>query len=228
MVKYKFARKKVRTAVKPKVSTAVKTYVKQATRHVADIRHTVNQTANYASGGDTVSYLPTYIQLITFPSQGDQYYNRQGDVITPLSIKLRGHILAADTYNLFRFIVFQWLPDTNQVGPSNSTLFTQVQVTTISSVASVYTPFRQETKGLYNIVYDSGPKKLMYNSASYLQENGLQFFDITIPKHKLRKMKASAPGALTGTGTLFMCVMSDSSTALHPQIQWVSEMKYIS
>lgn len=211
-----------------KVSKAIKTYVKKATTAAADVRQFVTQSGSYASGGDSISNTPSYIQLVTFPSQGDQYYNREGDIITPLSVRIRGHLLAADSYNLFRFIIFQWMGDTNTVSPSNSTLFTQVQVTTFANATAVYSPFREETKGDYHIIYDSGVKKLMYASASYLQENGLQGFDITIPKKKLKKMKASTPGATSGVGTLFMCCMSDSGAIVHPQIQWISEMKYIS
>lgn len=211
-----------------KVPKAVKAYVKKQTAKVADNRHTYNQSPNYISGGETMSTTPTFLQVVTMLSQSDTHYGREGDIITPTYFRFYGHVLAADTYNICRFILFQWMADNNVTNPSVADMFDQTQTTNSANATAPYIPYRRETLKLNHILYDSGPIKLSLASASYLNDNGLKQFDIKIPKKKLRKITASTSGAVSGVGQIYACLISDSGAITHPQIQWMSELRYIS
>lgn len=226
MVKYKFARRKVRTASKPKVSEAVKTYVKQATKQVADSRYAYRQSTSAAGGGDTMTNTITYFEAMKIPTPGDEFFNREGDSISPTFFRFWGHVLGFDTYNITRFVLFQFLGDTTTASPQAASMWDN-SIAGSGQVNCPYTPLKHEGKNLYNILYDSGPRKTTLASLSYFNDNGLYLFDIKIPKRNLRKIRFTQQGANTGTGIIYCCVMSDSSVAGHPLIQWHSELKYI-
>lgn len=226
MVKFPWTKRK-KTTKKPKVSKAVKTYVKKVSTSVADVRYAYRQSGSYAAGGDSMTYTISYINAASFPAQDDSIDGREGDTITPLSFRFWGHIIAADTYNICRFILFQFMGDTNYTAPQASIMF-NTQVAASAAAPAPYAPLRQEAKSQYHILYDSGPKYLSLASASYLNENGVRLFDILIPKRKLRKIRSTVTDSNNGTGFLYACLISDSSASVHPQIQWMSELKYVS
>lgn len=228
MVKYKFARRKVATRQPTKkVSMAVKSYVKKATTTTADVRYAYRQSGSYAAGGDAMSYTISYINAASFPAQDDSIDGREGDTITPLFFRFWGHIIAADTYNVCRFILFQFMGDTNYTSPQASIMF-NTQVAGSANATAPYAPLRHEAKSQYHILYDSGPKYLSLASAGYLNDNGLRMFDVKIPRRKLRKIRSTVTDSNNGTGFLYAALISDSSAIVHPQIQWMSELKYIS
>lgn len=213
---------------KPTVAPVVKAYVKRVANSRADKRHTYNQSPSYISGGDSMSTTPTFLQVVTMPSQSDTHYGREGDIITPTYFRFYGHVIAADNYNICRFILFQWMADNNVTNPSVADMFDQTQTTNSANLTAPYIPYRLEVKKLNHILYDSGPIKMTLASASYLNTDGIKQFDIRIRKKKLRKISASTSGAVSGVGQIYACLISDSGAITHPQIQWMSELHYIS
>jgi len=228
MYNYRKSRGKKRTMRKKSiVSKPIKAYVKKATTAAADVRYSYRQSGSYAAGGDAMTYTISYINTAYFPAQDASIDGREGDTITPLSFRFWGHMIASDTYNICRFILFQFMGDTNYTAPQASIMF-NTQVVASGNAPAPYAPLRSEAKSLYHILYDSGPKYMSLASASYLNENGVRMFDIRIPKKKLRKIKSTVTDSNNGTGFLYACLISDSSAIVHPQIQWMSELKFIS
>lgn len=212
---------------KAKVPKAIKTYVKKTALGAADVRQAFRQSSSYAAGGDAMSYTISFTNIASFPAQDDSIDGREGDTITPTFFRFWGHTIASDTYNIVRFVLFQFMGDLNYTAPQAAIMF-NTQVVASGAATAPYAPLRSESKSQYHILYDSGPKLLTLASASYLNENGVRIFDIKIPKKKLRKIKSTVTDSNNGTGFLYMAIMSDSSAIVHPQIQWMSELRYIS
>lgn len=227
----KLARRRVKKRVLfPKkqtvVSKAVKAYVKKATISVADVRYKQNQSTSYGSGGDTMSTTITFINVCTMPSVGDYTYERDGDSIVPLAFRLWGHCIPYDTYNIVRFVLFQFMGDLNIAGPAATSMFNTSQINTSGYVTAPYAPLRKEQKGEYHVLYDSGPLFMALASAAYLNGNAVKPFDVNISRNKLRKIKFT-PGSTSCIGGIYLAVMSDSSAVGHPSIQWLSELSYV-
>lgn len=221
------ARLRRKYAPKKKVPKAVKQYVKRQAIAASDVRQAFRQSGSYAAGGDAMSYTISYINVCSFPAQDDSIDGREGDTITPISLRFWGHMIASDTYNICRFVLFQFMGDLNYTAPQAAIMF-NTQVVCSGNAPAPYAPLRREAKSTYHILYDSGPKVLSLASASYLNENGVRLFDVMIPRKKLRKIKSTVTDSNNGTGFIYAALISDSSAIVHPQIQWISDLRYIS
>lgn len=133
---------------------------------------------------------------------------REGDEVYIKSFQCRLYFTVADTYNVFRFILFQWNQDDTPV------LADILQNTTYPLTAQ----YRKDTNRHYKILADKTIVVDTYNPTKYYKFNIIRGFK--------RRIKFDA-GTTTGQNKIYFLNVSDSGVASHPSYYMQSTVNYM-
>lgn len=145
------------------------------------------------------------VSAITMPSQGDAYNNRDGDSLMFTSVGGRFLSIAADTTNVCRLVIFQWLVDSAQDAPTAAKI---LQDSTTLPAISPFILNRNERKKF----------KVLYDKVMGVSGNGpaIEMDNFFITKFARTDFNAAAT---SGKGILYILYVSDSGAVSHPTVQ---------
>lgn len=127
---------------------------------------------------------------------------------TPTVLDCIWTALYGDATNFIRFIVFQWFP------PSVPSI---ANILLTASGNGVIANYGEPYQGRYAILYDSGP--VAVNSV------GTPNYGSGIIRVKPKRKKVNYdPGATTGNNHIYTMIVSDSSTASHPAVNYTTSI----
>lgn len=196
-----------RRARAPKVTPAIKKYVsKKLDQRIEDKYQEL-----YASGGQDINgSLQDLTSGITVGT-GDTG-NRIGDSIRYKYLLVDYAFELADTFNLCRVIIFQWL-SSSSAGVSS----------VLSQTGTTYAPqgyYQHDNMnaGMFKIMYDD---KINLNAGYPVHRRTL-----TLRNFKLKKVQFSAGGSTLIKGGLYALFVSDSGAVSHPVATITSRIVY--
>ena len=129
---------------------------------------------------------------------------------------IRGHFLAADTpYNIIRCIIVQD-KTTGTSAPTVATLFA-------NSVYPYYSPLNRDYRDTYNVLVDK--TVIVSNDGASTTGYVPRTFKFNIPGKKLRSVNYTNAGAVD-SGTIWICLISDSTVSVHPSFVMISRTFY--
>lgn len=129
---------------------------------------------------------------------------RNGDKLTPHSLKARLFWIAGDAYNIVRTIFFRWKPNTAWRIPIVGDI---LQVT--ASVVTPESPYVWDYRNQFEILYDK-----THFVDTYRPTKMIVFYK------RLKAMKmAFDAGGVTGSNKIYCLVISDSAAAPNPNFQ---------
>lgn len=135
---------------------------------------------------------------------------RVGDKLKYRNIDLRYSIAVGDTTNMVRVVIVQW----KQV--STPTL---AQIFQSSGAAiSPHSPFYHDNAPQIRVVYDR-----LHAISAY--GPGLISLKKLIYKIPIKNLQFNS-GGTSGSNKLYLCLMSDSATASHPQMDYYARVNY--
>lgn len=154
-------------------------------------------------------------------TQGTTDSQRIGDELTWVSMTLRFEILnsfgaGADAYNNFRFVIFQWHPNSTPVAAD-------VFIAGPSGLPDVWSTYGHDRRHEFTIIYDEAFKTVGNGQAATspytsLTTTGVQNRQISL---KFAKKKCSFVGAgTTATNLFYVALVSDSAVVPHPTISY--------
>lgn len=219
----KYAKKKSKA---PKVSKAVKKYVKKAVKHVGETKHVEKAQLAWQPIDAT-----GFIGRVSDTTQGTTDQNRIGDQIQPVSIEL-GFFMWTDTsnpvfpvydsYNQCRVILFQWHEDDAFNSPIQSDILLYSYYQNIANVdIQMVSPYNWDQRHLFTVLYDNTytirPDVVGYPEQVLFKEH------ISIPVS--RKIFYNA-GGVSGSNNIYIMVVTDSTTPAHPNIQYLTQLRF--
>jgi len=170
-----------------------------------------------AAVSNTVSGPTGLLTDMTLVGQGTGDQVRIGDKIKPVSIEIKGQILANSIIdrNLMRIIVFQWHPNSTSPVPVSS----DILLYTGSAANCVISPYQWDTRANFTILHDK-TYVLQGNASS---NNYLHPFHFKVyPK----KAISYIAGSTAGLNKIYCLVLSDSSAINFPSIAYIYQMRY--
>ena len=151
------------------------------------------------------------------PAQGSAIGQRVGDRIQPMALYGHYTFAVADTTNVCRLTIFQWLPDSTYDAPSST------GVDILDNAASF--PW------LSNFTVD--PKKrrkfiVLYDKIHALSQQGpaVEKADFNIKSKQFAPVEFTQAASTTGTGQLYYMYSSDSVAVSHPTLTLYSTYKW--
>lgn len=163
------------------------------------------------AGSVSVTSTPVLVDLSSI-SAGDTDQTRDGDQLTIRSIHLKYQLVAGDSTNIVRIILFQWFMDTAVAG-GGPTAANILQSTTNSM--SSYT---HDTRFQYKILDDKIVSLDTSSRDSYTLNR-------RIIKGFKKKIQFSAAGT-SGTNKIYLLYMSDSAAAPDPGLIYYSRLTF--
>ena len=198
---------------KPKKGLASKTYVRKA---IGKIKANIETKYLSTSEALTVDYNGV-IRKLSGTIQGGADYQRVGDQITCRSITVRfAPTNTADTFNICRMILFRWTQDDNVTSPYASSILDSTGYTTAPLSGWFFDAMRAKK---FKVLYD---KSFDTNADLSVASNFPRKVHIKL-NSKVNYFNATA----NGTGNIYMLLISDSSIAPHPIINYASQLFYV-
>lgn len=164
-----------------------------------------------ADDSATPSYTGSMVDLSAVP-QGDNDSSRDGDSLAIRSTRMKGHIIAADTTNVVRLILFHWLDDST---PTISNVLSGNY--TSGSVNVVDAPYTHDQRRKIRVLWDR-----TFNLHSGQDQ---VVFDTRYLKPKQKKIAYTAAGT-TGYNKIWMLMVSDSAAVAHPSVAYVNRLTF--
>lgn len=170
---------------------------------------------------------------------GNNYNQRVGGNIKLKSLKITYDMDAvsgalADNFNHLRVIVFRWYPD-SITPPSQGAASTAIW-DLASGASYVIAQFDWENRDKYHIIYDSmhtlAPIWAFTNAGALTANQSKQATFATrkplkFSGKKLGRLSVNyTEGLTTGTGHVFVGVVSDSANLPHPECRFVTQVTY--
>ena len=151
-------------------------------------------------------------------NQGDYSTDRVGNKVHPTSWSIRGSITCADNFNYVRMVLLQWNDD-NLLNPP---LITQVFENT-SGTSCLYSTFnRQQLGNQFRVLCD----KLVRVTANAANPELNASRIVKFKGYKgLREMTFQG-SATTGSGQIYLLLISDSTLPSHPSFEGFSVINY--
>lgn len=204
----RIASKKKTNYLTPTQALAVRREVAKQMSSKADYKHALNTRSTSA----TIDYSGTTYDLLENLARGDNPVNGfLGSKITPKSIRIRGSVHIADSYNVFRIMVIQW-KDSGAPVPSGI----------INNTGTISAP--------YGSRYWTNKKNIKVLADRLIILDGVQAsvqtVDIYVGPQKLTDIWFQTASNTAQSGGLYMLAISDSSTSAHPFFTWVSEVVF--
>ncbi len=166
----------------------------------------------------TIQDIPVGVALTDVP-QGSTDLTRVGDSLTVKSLQIRISTLRADSTNIGRLVIIQWLPTIEGIPPV-AELF---QLAT-GGVTAPLTQFNHDHRRDYRVLWDSKP----YNLDGVQQEQRLHTVYLPLYKMKkvVKKIQYVAGSTTRGAGKLFIFGISDSTAVTHPPFNFRSRVNF--
>lgn len=187
---FKFKPKTRKFRVFPKRKKGLKTLVKKVISSTKESKYTLDAVG--ATSIDNVGYITQLASI----GQGDDYFQRDGNVIYLKSFEIKAQITGSDTTNIVRMMVVRSLGND----------------LTLSDMPSYYA-FANHTK--YYVYMDKHFK---------LQSNATPNTDYYKLFHKYIRINRRLQYTSTGGGSLapkyYLFLISDSGVVLHPTVAW--------
>jgi len=161
-------------------------------------------SSDYSS---TVSNAATLIDLTSI-SVGNNAITRVGANITVKSFEMNCIFTLADTTNIIRMMIFEWIPSDTSDVPSSSEL-----LLTSSSVLSQTLPYKPSR---FKILYD---KNFVLDTYHPILENKL--------KLKLDHQVSYDLSVDTGSRHIYLYLQSDSGASAHPGVAYDAVLKFV-
>lgn len=219
------AKRKVKKSLKPKakIKTRGESYAlaKTAARRVINSQF---EKHYYDYDGGTVNLPVSYsssIYKLTAVTAGSSDSTRSGDRLTIKSLQIRGTLAVADTHNVMRVIIFQYLGDDGVAVPTSGQILEAPWFNTINHVNA---PYAKDYVG-YKVI-------VLWDSTYVLnQDNQAKQFQIMLTagnfKRKAKPFIQYQAASSNGVGNIYMMAVSDSGAVTHPTITWVSRLRFI-
>ncbi len=166
---------------------------------------------NYAAGSRDWSGA---VYSITDIPQGDTDTTRDGDSLFLKSVQLRYSVVAGDTTNLVRLVMFQYLDDTT---PTVSNILNSGY---LGAAGAPLTPFHHDERSKYRILYDSGPMSV----DTYNPQLVRKVF-VKNNKKMVNQIRYNG-GTTTGSNKIYLIELSDSGAASHPSFNTISKVNF--
>lgn len=183
----------------------VKQMIKSTLKDVQELKIHIVQNTEF------VSYSGSIIDCSSI-AQGDSDITRDGDRIQIMEWSFRWVAYPADTSNLLRVVLFQYVPDSALGSPTAS----QVLQTTGATTAPISYRSIDFVKNV-KILYDRTLSTDTYHLVT-------QAIPVTIRKFSDKQMQFT--GATSRTNGLFALFISDSAAVTHPTILYYSAVRY--
>lgn len=185
-----------------------KTAKKQVVRIVRSQQETKFRDASIAT---SVSYNGVILPLSDIPvGTGDT--ERIGDKIKPVSIQLRGNVVASDNTNMFRMVVFRWKPSFNADTPIPSEI---LQV--VGSTSATNSPYNHDRRSQFTVVKD-----VVMN----LDLIGFPQKLIKFSKKLTGSIKYNSGSTTDAMNGLYVLFISDSAAIPHPGFDTYFRISY--
>lgn len=185
---------------------------KALTKVVKKIINKEIETKSYDNYNNlTADTTGSIVKLTSIPqSVGDQ--GRVGSIITPTGIQFDCifTVVAADTTDAMRLLIFQWKPDDAADAPNMSELFEST-----TAGYQLVTPSKHVDRQRYHKLYDK----------VILLDNSMPQKHLKIRIKRLNKINFN-DDLLTGQNHLYFAIFSDSGVAAHPTILYWSRTYY--
>lgn len=183
----------------------VKQMIKSTLKDVQELKIFIVQTSA------SVDYGGTIVDMSSI-AQGDSDITRDGDRIQVVEWSFRWVAYVGDVTNLFRVILFQYVPD-SALGTPLVSYVIQTTGSTNSPISYRSIDYVKNVK----ILYDRTVSLDTYHPA-------VQSTPVTIKKFYDKQMQFT--GATSRTNGLFMLVISDLAAATHPSISYYSTIRF--
>lgn len=155
-------------------------------------------------------------------AQGSTDQERDGDRFQWCgTMDFRISLVAGDTYNLLRCIIFQWHPDYVPV-------VTDLLIVGPSGNQDVWSQYNHDKRQQYTILFDKTYKLVGNGTAGTFPgtDSSVQYRRHLISFKRAQKNAQRIGGSLVGTNRCYMCFVSDSAAPVHPVINWSSKVFY--
>lgn len=150
--------------------------------------------------------------------EGTGNIERIGQKIEISSLQLRGTITRADSFNLVRFIVFQWMQDDNAYPPAITDILDPVPVTS-SDLLGIYAPYNYNNSSNFRVLKD---RLFTLNN----QDRDVTYFKMKFKKFSRRKLTYDNATSDPTRGSLYMLAISDSDAITHPRLSIWSRLYF--
>lgn len=157
------------------------------------------------------SNVPLLLKLSEVP-QGDTDQTRDGDQLYLRSLQFTLQCVAADAYNVFRVIIFQWHDSTNSAYPTAN----DILIDTASYPWLL--AYSHDNRFRFSILHD---KRMVLDT-----NNPTRIDRVFIKSFKQRRIQYVGSFAVAYTNGLFALIMSDSGVATHPSAYWSIKMNF--
>lgn len=154
------------------------------------------------------------LYLISDVPQGIADNDRDGDQLNLTHINLKAEwnaSSAATSFNLCRFIVFQWRPQTT---PTLNLILTG-----LGAAIAPLAPYTRDTRSMYKILYDKMTVLSIANS------NSVHAFNLRLRKGYNRRLQYQG-GTTVGSNQIYILVVTDDGGAPSPQFSYYSQILY--
>lgn len=162
-----------------------------------------------------VDYAGTLTNLTVVP-QGTTDSTRIGDKLVIRGLNIKYEVIAADSTQMVRVMLFQWHPNTQLLSPIMSDILVS---TTLSTTNAPLANNVWDYQNQYTVLYDRVHRLDSLEKAS----------DIVRKNINLRYAKKTIVFYAATTAAsehIYMLVVSDSSAAPHPTIQYQTRLTY--
>mgnify|MGYP000140011448 CR=1 FL=1 len=204
-----------RPAKRRRVDPAPRRSLKAAILRAAETKQITLGSA--ATAALSLTTTPQFLQL-SANTQGVGDLQHVGDEITPVAYNIHYQLAAADTSNICRIVLFQWLMDTTAAAP-DATLWNWNSETGNTEAPLGVLDWSRRSN--VNVLYDSGPMAMVFGAA-----NGVKAGKIRIAGKRMRKIKINRGTTSSGTGHLYLMYVSDSGAVNHPSFEFTSQLLF--
>ncbi len=208
---------------------SVNSSIQRETRPVRTVGAPVNQAAPPRVPAPVMLKEPKYIDTsavataapstgvfasLSATVNGTTDITRIGDQIELHSLEFRFSITVADSSNLVRVIVFQWLADDTSDVPSASKLLQAPGAQPYNSAIN------HDNSSKLTILYDKVIPTATYYPVKH--ESVL----IALDRSPVRKILKYAAGASTGNNMIYLFMCSDSGPSPHPSVDYYARVNF--
>jgi hypothetical protein len=183
----------------------VKQIVKSLLKEVQELKIFVTQGTSVATDYTGAVYDMSAV------TQGDTDVSRDGDRIQIAELSFKWTAVVGDAYNLVRCILFQWIPD--------SAVGTPPVTNVIQTNGSINAPLSYRSIDFVKDVY------VLYDKTVYVQTyHPVEVNSVVLRKFHDKQMQFT--GATSRTNGLFLLLISDSSAATHPAVNYYCTLRF--
>lgn len=168
---------------------------------------------------NAVGITPAWTDL-TAPAQGTEKDQLIGTELTLQSLQYHFTFKIGDSTNYIRYLILQWMPDSETDGPSWAQVFQYNTFGVPTSLAQIMSPYILDAGGTRNF-------KVLVDEQFYLDsDNPIQIVKGFINKGFRKNIECNGD-VQDGTGHLFLMYVSDSAVSLpDPSISGYTRARY--